>query len=510
MFVVLAMGLVVFAVATALNLQFGVDINIAMATGAVLYAVLLGAHALRRRRGPQTPQRRAAAALDFETFGDVHDRLASHAPPPVDRALSQLEVPSSMRPRAKVAQVSLPPLGEHMPQRPNMGSRGAGLAPAPLAGNPARGLAPPPIPPGSQPLAGHDGGDALESDVERIQALVKKLANEINAVDEAAEAASAFSRPPRLPSAELTTDASVGALRQVAEGMKAAAAPNAPQLGAARPGLSLQPSAAPPRGAPPPLSPAQAHIAAVADSLVAGRVEVELEPILSLVDQQTSHYEVSVTVHGANGERLVENDGPSGLKGTGLLPLFDSARLSRSVSIAQRLQERGKKGRIFSAYSVESLTNPSFLSDVRSALGDRAGIGAQLVMGFSQAEIRGFTSSEWAAIAEMRQMHVVFAIDRLSHLDLDLKQLVGAGFAFARVDGNQFLSGLRFGGRPVVAAELVRYITGSGMTVIVGHIDNELQLQRLGQMGVQLGQGRVFGGRRTVKLSATKANTAAA
>jgi cyclic-di-GMP phosphodiesterase TipF (flagellum assembly factor) len=351
-----------------------------------------------------------------------------------------------------------------------------------------------------------DDANSLESDVERIQALVKKLANEINAADEAADDVNyPLSRPPRLP-ADAALDASVGALRQAMDGMKApSSSPSALTQG--RSGGAAQTSA---RSAPPPLSPAQQHVAAVADSLVAGRVEVELEPILSLVDQRTSHYEVSVNVHGKGGDRLVENDGFSGLQGTGLLPLFDSARLSRSVSIAQRLQEKGKKGRIFSAYSPESLTNPSFLSDARAALQERGNIGTQLVIGFQQAHMRAFTSSEWAAIAELRHLHVVFAIDRLTHLDFDMKQLVANGFAFIRIESNQFLAGLRFGGRPVTGSELVRYITGAGMALVVDNINSEQQLQRLAEVGVQLGQGRVFGGRRAVKLSGPKSSNAAA
>jgi cyclic-di-GMP phosphodiesterase TipF (flagellum assembly factor) len=350
-----------------------------------------------------------------------------------------------------------------------------------------------------------EDANSLESDVERIQALVKKLANEINAADEAAEDVNyPLSRPPRLP-ADSALDASVGALRQAMDGMKAPSSPSALTQG--RAGGAAQASA---RSAPPPLSPAQQHVAAVADSLVAGRVEVELEPILSLVDQRTSHYEVSVNVHGKGGERIVENDGFSGLQGTGLLPLFDSARLSRSVSIAQRLQEKGKKGRIFSAYSPESLTNPSFLSDARAALQERGNIGTQLVIGFQQAHMRAFTSSEWAAVAELRHLHVVFAIDRLTHLDFDMKQLVANGFAFIRIESNQFLAGLRFGGRPVSGSELVRYITGAGMALVVDNINSEQQLQRLAEVGVQLGQGRVFGGRRAVKLSGPKSSNAAA
>ena len=49
----------------------------------------------------------------------------------------------------------------------------------------------------------------------------------------------------------------------------------------------------------------------------------------------------------------------------------------------------------------------------------------------------------------------------------------------------------------------MKYITGAGMTLIIDQIDNEQQVQALAHCGVQLGQGKVFGGRRAVKLAAT-------
>ncbi len=502
LFVVVAMAIVSVALSTALHLQMGVEINLAFAIGAVFYGLVLCSHVVKRRRGKpaRTTLRDEDQDPSFEAFEAVHDRLSQEAgPPPMPGGSRSLELEhgGAHRPRLKVAQVSLPPLAPHVDagaapaarsqQRPAAQPAAPSLS-VPAAAKPFEPQAlpkVPPPPPASQ--TGGQDGSSLDMDVERIQALVKKLASEVG--DTPAKPAKA--RPPRLP-AEAAVDASVGALRQTVDGMRAA---------------SKSPPPAPPKpgskGAPPPLSKAQSKIAAVADSLVAGRVDVELEPIISLVDQHNSHYEVAVSVHGANGERLVDNAGFDGLKGTGLLPLFDGARLNRSVSIAQRLQERSKKGRVFSSYNGESLTNPSFMSDARSALKDRPGIGAQLVFGFQQGGIDVFTSSDWAAIAELRQLHAVFSIEQMSHLDIDLKQLVSSGFMFSKVPCARFLEGLRFGGRPVQGKELVKYITGAGMTLIIDQIDNEQQVQALAHCGVQLGQGKVFGGRRAVKLAAT-------
>lgn len=506
LFVVIAMGIFVFALATAANLQFGLNINVAIALGAVLYAALLFRHARRLRK--QDARLRRDVSPSFEGFEAVHDRLSGLAPAPglTPRPAVGLEAPAAMRPRAKVAQVSLPPLSEHAPVAPRRQAspvapaRGAAPAGRPVAPAAPAAKGPPPLPASMQANASASGASSLEADVERIQSMVKKLANEINAADELNEGKQGpiYGRPPRL-SVDTATDATVGALRQTADGMRAGSA------GASDLGTLLRANAA-----PPPIGQSQSYIATVADSLVAGRVEVELEPILSLVDQRTSHYEVSINVLGAGGDRLVENSDFERLQGSGLLPLFDGARMNRSVTIAQRLLERGKHGRVFSAYSVESLTNPSFLTEVRNALHERGHISAQLVFGFPQADIRAFTPAEWSAVSELRQMQVVFGIDHMTHLDLDLKQLVSSGFVFARIDATQFLSGLRFAGGTAVGTDLVRYVTGAGMTLIVDNIMSEQQLLRLGQSGVQLGQGRVFGGRRPVKLTTGKANHAAA
>lgn len=484
-FVVVAMGLVVAAGVTALNLQFGLDLNMAVALGTVAYAALLGLHAWRQRRAQQ-PLRRDRSPT-FDSFDSVHEQLVGAPTLDVtehDR-LSTLAAAPARGGGPRIAQVTLPPLASQPPDlRPATPAQARPAASGPQRYQPAQvsELTPP------APVSGD-----LETDVERIQALVKKLADEISAADDAAE------RAPRIyargPAKDAAVATSVEALRETASGMRAANAPprkRAPQLPLAE------------QASPPPLGAPQSHIAAVADSLVAGRVEVELEPILSLVDQRTSHYEVSVNVLDGEGRRLVHNADFTSLHATGLLPLFDSARLNRSVSVAQRLQDKGKKGRVFSAYSVECLTSPSFLSDARAALQERSAIAAQLVVGLRQSDVRQFSSSEWAAIAELRQLHVVFALDRMSDLDIDLKRLVASGFAFARVDGTQCVTGLRFGGRPVAGGELIRYLTGAGLTVVAENIDTEALLQRLGAAGSQLGQGRVFGGRRAVKVGATK------
>lgn len=505
-FVAIAMGLVVLALATAANQHFSVDLDRAVTAGVAAYAVLLAIHLFSRRRARSavaSPQP-AAATSPF-----------SSRRPPALREPSLSHGDADTPPAAtNIGQVPLPSLaadGHPIGHRPNSEPRATEAGPppiprvyrpAPVATLTADGNEPAEAPSFEQTLA----RSSLDQDVERMQMLVKQLAE---SVSEQPEQRQVYGRTPRL-SADAVADSSVNVLRHTAQGMRNALAPTpkptlAPQKAA--PSVRIAPAQTSPPPAPPKLSETQSHIAAVADALVAGRVEVELEPVLSLLDRRTRHYEVSVQVRATSGELLASNNEFNGLRGTGLLPLFDSARLQRSVGIAQRLVERQKTGRVFSSYSVESLTNISFLADARAALNDQPDVARQLVIGIPQIDIRGLQSADWAALAEMRQMQVTLAIDRLIHLDVDLKQMAMAGFAFARVDATTFLSGLNFGGRKLAAADVARYVTASGMTLVVENIDDETSLQHVAGVGAQLGLGRVFGGRRAVKV---KTDTAAA
>lgn len=51
----------------------------------------------------------------------------------------------------------------------------------------------------------------------------------------------------------------------------------------------------------------------------------------------------------------------------------------------------------------------------------------------------------------------------------------------------------------VPAADLCRHLAGLGLTLIVGHIDDEAQLARVLGFGALFGQGTLFGAPRAVK-----------
>jgi cyclic-di-GMP phosphodiesterase TipF (flagellum assembly factor) len=315
-----------------------------------------------------------------------------------------------------------------------------------------------------------------------LQRRIKDMLYQVTAAEQARELAAALPDPvPEEPVDAIA--ASVDALQVAAQSMRDRAE------SAAGPGPV--PSAIPP-------APADLQLATVREAISAGRVDVFLEPILGLGDQSAQHYEVSIKLRGWNMEDL--GDGTAGLlTGRGLLPLFDTARIERSAIVADRLKSRGKSGAVFSRASGEALLEPDFTRNMQMDFVARPATARQLILTFSQSDIRSFRAAEQRAISALSALGFRFAIGGLTDLDMNFSAMAKAGFAFVKVDAAVMLHGLAHPGGHIPASDVCRFLADQGFGLIVDGIDSEEMLARLFGFGVLMGQGTLFGGPRPVK-----------
>ena len=346
-----------------------------------------------------------------------------------------------------------------------------------------------------------------EADVEIIQDAIKRLLSEVNAAERKDAAAAGRSRQP-----EAAISQSVDALRMAADSMRRAEEPTRQARDADGPRNALQTSAVPQAASRQNRAthPAEARARVLSDAISAGRIDVALEPILGLEDQKTRHYEISVRLRDPEGRPLdVFGEGPD-LRGTGLLPLFDSVSITRVAAVARRLDERGKGGSVFSSFNGESIADERFVGELAETLHQRASLATQLVLAFSQADVRDFSTPEWDSLADMRALGFRFAISNLTDMDMDFETLAEQGFTFAKLEAETFLSGLRDPSGLIPARDVCRHLAKAGLTLVVERIDNDDQLARIFGFGVLLGQGQLFGGARPVRADAIRSGGTAA
>ncbi len=358
-----------------------------------------------------------------------------------------------------------------------------------------------------------------EDDVEMLQRRIKDMLYQVTAAEQARDLASALPAADEnaAPLAATGVEASLGALRAAAQSMRRRPDPveGLPAAGVA----STAVPPAPPQPVLPPVSerediepspPTDRQLVAVREAISAGRVDVFLEPILGLGDQAAQHYEVSIRLRGPMTEDLGFGDADI-LAGRGLLPLFDTARIERSAIVAERLASRGKTGSVFSRASGEALIEPDFTRNMQMDFVARPATARQLVLTFSQADIRSFRAAEQRAVSALSALGFRFAIAGLTDLDMNFAAMAKAGFGFVKLDASVLMHGLAHPGGHVPAGDVCRYLADQGFGLIVEGIDSEETLARVFGFGVLLGQGTLFGGPRPVKADVvTKPGQAAA
>jgi cyclic-di-GMP phosphodiesterase TipF (flagellum assembly factor) len=561
-FVMLAMGLVTGAMAIALYQHAGLPGPVAATTALAVYVVLLSAHAMLWRTGGislsltrdrrkkevqrmagEQKQLKAASAAGRLGFGIGRRATAEPAsiapvqpqpqaqrggkeaaatargpatptlgPAPQPQHLAPPPMPNlppltkDNRPAAAQGEQDYwsyrPAAGPRLDLPPFVTGRASGRAQAAPGSAPQAGTHTlPPMPP---PLPNHGKGPR-EADVEVIQDAIKRLLLEVNAAEAQARMDTVAGAPAQhAPMVSEQVEYSVDALKMAAQAMRVAGQkadtvpPPVPQAAPSMAHFNAQPHQ---WGQA--VNPSQSRAQMLSDAIKAGRIDVRLEPILGLEDQQTRHYEVSVRLRDVAGAPMeVDGTGPD-LRGTGLLPLFDSVRVARTAAVARRLEERGKSGSIFSRFSGESVADEGFLGELAETLHQRASLAAQLVLSFTQADVRGFATAEWDSLADMRALGFRFALSDITDLDMDFEALAEQGFAFVKLDAEVFLKGLPAANGMIPSSDVCRHLAKLGLTLVVERIDNEDKLARIFGFGVLLGQGQLFGGPRPVRSDVT-------
>lgn len=423
---------------------------------------------------------------------------------------------------------------------------------------------PPVAPDVAHVMSGGPAPNSIESDLAMVQRKIKALADEVNAADSERERAPS-------PAQSSALEASIGELKATAEHMRTGrgsqphldhALPSGPSLsdapepmplpqGQALPFELLIPATAEriavsqpadlaqttpePRlpelssvpqsafGLPelptlpelsfpaqPDVPPRNPRLAAIVDALENGEMDVYLSPIVALQSHQVSHYDVTVRLKAASGNYIDNAEQELQLAGSDVLALFDTARLKRAATLAQRLDAHNKSGSLLSAVNGPSITNAEFLETFARVFEERDRISNQLVLTFTQADLEQFTPSAWQALGDMQAFGFRFALSQIDHVAMDFAALAQRGFAFLRLEARALMNGLPGRDRFVEADELCRYLAGAGMTLVADTIDDEAIRARVFGFGVLFGQGRLFGGARQIKLDQLPKGSAAA
>ncbi|MBO6755205.1 MAG: EAL domain-containing protein [Roseibium sp.] len=269
------------------------------------------------------------------------------------------------------------------------------------------------------------------------------------------------------------------------------------------PPAAAAPSAAPavpgtPASAPVPQSdPAMREL--ITSALNGNRVELHLQPIVTLPQRQVRFYEAFSRLRDTQGQ-LIEAAVfmPEAVRSRQIARI-DNLLLFRSVQVIRRLTSRNRNAALFCNISSLSLVDETFFPGFLEFVNSNRNYADVLIFEFSQADIADMGVVEHESLSALAELGFRFSVDRITDMRMDFKALAHQGFKYAKMHAD-FLIGRRTADHghihPSDFADLLhRY----GMELIPDRVETESQVLELLDYEVSLAQGNLFSPPRPVR-----------
>ena len=274
-------------------------------------------------------------------------------------------------------------------------------------------------------------------------------------------------------------------------------APRPPAVGgvpSGDPGGSRRPAAMPssaPQPVPPPAAPMDdaAVLEAVRDALKADRIDVYLQPIVSLPQRKHRFYEVFSRVRSADGQQIMPDRYLDIAEREGLIATIDNLQLVRCVQLIRETERRQHAIGFFANISAATLADAEFMRQFLNMMAQNHALVPKLVFELSQHDLRVGGAVTMGILSQLARLGFRFSMDQVTDLAIDLDRLLRHEFRCIKLDRALVLD-------PANAArirELRHRCAAEGIDLIVEKIETENQLVEVLDTGFDFGQGYLFG-----------------
>jgi cyclic-di-GMP phosphodiesterase TipF (flagellum assembly factor) len=268
--------------------------------------------------------------------------------------------------------------------------------------------------------------------------------------------------------------------------------------------------AAPIAAAPPPLErkiPAfagiegDAIIAMIRQAITSNAIELYLQPIVTLPQRKVRYYEALSRFKTESGAIVAAADFLPYVEAAALMPKLDNLSSLRCVQVVRRLLLKNRDVGLFCNLSGAALTDASFPKFLEFMDANRA-IAPHLVFEFTQSAVRGMGPIENESLAALAERGYRFAVDNLTDLRLEPRELNQRGFRFVKAPAALLFNRTSAASTDIHPEDLSDLLGRFGIDLVAEHIESESMVVDLLDYDVRFGQGFLFSPPRPVRAEA--------
>ena len=275
---------------------------------------------------------------------------------------------------------------------------------------------------------------------------------------------------------------------------------------AAAPGTATQPAAAP-------AAPAARKVAAfsgvdrdgiitlVRGAIDAQRIDLYLQPIVTLPQRKVRYYEAMSRLNAGNGEIVAAADFLPYVEAGSLFPKLDGLSVLRCVQVVRRLSLKNRDIGVFCNLAAATLTDAGFPQLLEFIEANRA-IAPSLMFEFTQSAVRAMGPIEHESLAALAERGFRFSMDNLSDLRVEPRELTERGFRFIKAPASLLLNRVGSAAANIPPADFSDLLGRFGIDLIAERIESESTVVDLLDYDVRFGQGFLFSPPRPVRAEA--------
>jgi cyclic-di-GMP phosphodiesterase, flagellum assembly factor TipF len=219
------------------------------------------------------------------------------------------------------------------------------------------------------------------------------------------------------------------------------------------------------------------------------RVDLYLQPIVSLPARKVMHYEAYSSVRDDKGEVIFPSQYIKLAEDRGLVSTLDNLLLFRCIQVIRRLGPRQPDMRFFCNISSVSLNDEDFFPQFIDFMLDNSELAGRLVFEFSQQDVLRQPNSIWESLSSLGKRGFRFSMDNVTETNNDLSDLAARYFRYIKLNPSILLNGET----DIDPADIKESYKRYDIEVIVEKIETDQTLVEILDCEINRGQGYLFG-----------------
>ncbi|WP_425410303.1 EAL domain-containing protein [Hyphococcus sp.] len=233
---------------------------------------------------------------------------------------------------------------------------------------------------------------------------------------------------------------------------------------------------------------------AVQDAIENDRVDLYLQPIVSLPQRKIRCFEAFSRLRQENGAVLQPGDYLEAAERTNRIGVIDNMILLRAVQALRQLGPESAQYRIFCNISPATIFDQDFFVRFSEYLDANQDLAHRIVFEFTYPAVEMMHAKVSENLKAVAKRGFSFSVDHIRRFDLNWEALADKNFRYVKTSGALLLSESARGDEGLARIRAFKdNLQKHNIDLIVEKVEREVDMQEIQKLCIDYGQGALFG-----------------